>query len=43
MTTMGFRDNGLSWRRTAAARFAEYPAVRRARADDPAAAAPQPA
>lgn len=34
MMDMGFRDNGLSWRRTATDRFTEHPSVRRARSGE---------
>jgi len=42
MMDMGFRDNGLSWRRTAAGRFTEHPSVRCARSDEAEAVAESP-
>jgi tetratricopeptide (TPR) repeat protein len=42
MMSMGFRDNGLSWRRTAADRFTEHPEVRRTRDGEKAAAEESP-
>ncbi|MCP4574414.1 MAG: glycosyltransferase [bacterium] len=45
MMAMGFRDNGLSWRRTATDRFAEHPEVKRDRQGDVVSGekSPQPA